>query len=88
MQLKDLVKPLDQMSNDELMERLRTVRHSRETIRPAARKHVERAEIKATRVKMGAMDKMLEGMSDSEREELLNQLKEQEAGSEQGTSEG
>lgn len=87
-QLKDITKPIDQMTDDELMTRLRTVRHSRETIRPAARKHIERAETKATRVKMSAMDKVLEGMSDSDREELLKQLKEQEAGSEQGTSEG
>ena len=74
MQLKDLVKPLDQMTDDELMTRLRTVRHSRETIRPAARKRVERVEVKAARLRVTTMDKMLEGMSDSEREDLLTDV--------------
>ena len=74
MQLKDLVRPLDSLSDEELLTRLREVRHRRETIRPAAKKHVERVEAKAARSRTSAVDKMLESMSEAEREELMNKL--------------
>jgi len=73
-QLKNLVKPLDQMSDDELIERLRTVRHNREVARPVARKRAERSEAKASRGKMSATEKLLAGLSPAEREQLLKQL--------------
>jgi len=77
-QLKDLVKPIDQQTDDELLARLREIRHRREIIRPAARKHVERAETKASRGKVASTEKLLENLTDDERETLLAKLLEQE----------
>lgn len=74
MQLKDLVKPISTMTDEELMERLREIRHRRSVERPAARARVERAEKKQTNKKLGALDKMLAGLSDAERQQLLAQL--------------
>ena len=74
MQLKDLVKPIDQLSDDELLDRLRTLRHKREVIRPAARKHVERAEVKVARKKVSELDKLVAGLSAADREALMKQL--------------
>jgi len=69
-----LVKTIDQMSDAELMERIREIRHNRETVRPAAAKHVERAETKTSRKKVSSVEKLLEGLSDAERASLLAQL--------------
>ena len=74
MQTNQLIKPIDQCSNDELMERLRTVRHSREVARPVAKAKAAKVEKKTSRVKMSAMDKLLDGMSDEEKQKLLAQL--------------
>jgi hypothetical protein len=76
MKLPDLVKPLDQLTDDELLERLRQARHNREVHRPAAKKLVERAEIKASRSRMSSMDKLLANLSDEDREALINKLEE------------
>lgn len=74
MQLKDLVKPLDQLSDDELMERLRATRHNREVARPVARRKATTAAKKESRAKLGKMEKMLAGLSDAEIQTLLKQL--------------
>ena len=74
MQLKDLVKPLDQMSDEELLARLREVRHNREVVRAARVKHVERAETKVSRGKVSAVEKLLAGLSETEKASLLAQL--------------
>ena len=74
MKIAGLVKTIDQMSDEELMERVRQIRHSRETVRPAAAKHVERAETKTSRKKVSSVEKLLEGLSEVERANLLAQL--------------
>ena len=74
MQLKDLVKTLDQMTDDELLERLREVRHRRSVERPAHRAHVERAERKESTKRMSALDKLLSSLSEAERDALMAQL--------------
>ena len=78
MQLKDLVKLIDQQTDDELLARLREIRHNREVIRPAARKRVERAETKTARKEAAGLNKLVENLSDAEREKLLAKLIEQE----------
>lgn len=83
MQLKDLVKPIDQMSDDELLERLREIRHRKTVERPAAKARVEKAEKKQSRSRMTAMDKMLAALSPEEQAELMKSLEEQN-----GTSAG
>ena len=74
MRLPQLIKPLDQQSDDELMERLRTIRYNREVIRPAAKRIVQKAKTKASRGRVSSVEKLLEGLSESEREALLKQL--------------
>lgn len=76
MQIKDLIKPMSSMTDEELLERLRQVRHNREHVRPAARKHVERAEAKQSRAKVSNTDKLVAKLSDAEREALIKQLQE------------
>lgn len=71
MQLKDLVKPISEMSDDELMERLRTIRHNRVTVRPAAKAHAKREASKGAVTRMKKVDKLLEGLS---REEIIKLL--------------
>jgi len=73
-QIKGLVKTLDQMSDEELLERLRTVRHNREVARPVAKRKAVKAETKASRARLGKVDKLLAGLSEAEREQLLKNL--------------
>lgn len=68
MQLKDLVKPIDQMTDEELAERLRTIRHNRTTARPAAKAHAKKAAKKGAQTRINKVEKLLEGLS---REELI-----------------
>lgn len=70
MQLKDLVKPIDQMTDEELMERLRTVRNNRVTSRPAAKAHAKRAANKGQQGKITKAKDLLAG-SGLTREQLI-----------------
>ena len=74
MQLNDIVKTLDQMTDKELLERVRELRHRRETIRPAAAKHVERSEKKASQKKVTGVEKLLGVLTHEERQALIEQL--------------
>lgn len=74
MKLPALVKTLDQMSDEELQERLRQIRHNRETVRPAAKKHVERSEAKTSRKRVSKVEDMLDALSPEDRAELIKQL--------------
>ena len=74
MQLKDLVKPLDKMTEEELMDRVRQIRHERSELRPAAAAIKERAVRKTTRKKLSATDKLLDKLTPEEREELFKQM--------------
>lgn len=74
MQLKDLVKPIDQMSDDELLERLRQIRHNRNTVRPAAKSHAKRAARKGQQGRISKVENILAGLSDEQRQQLLLEL--------------
>ncbi len=76
MQLKNLVKPIEQMTDDELLEQLRVVKSNREIVRSAVKKRTERVEKKASRGRVSATTKLLEGLSDEERAELIKKLEE------------
>jgi hypothetical protein len=78
MQLKDLVKPIEKMSDDELLEYLREVKQRRTVERPAHRAHVERAEKKTARGKAKKVTNIFEGMSAEERQRLIEQLQQGE----------
>lgn len=70
MQLKDLVKPIDQMTDEELAERLRIVRSNRISTRPAAKAHAKRAAKKGQQGKMTKAQDLLKS-SGLSREELI-----------------
>jgi len=74
MQMRDLVKPIDQMSDDELREHIRAIRHRREVIRPARAKIVERAVKKESKVRTSKVDKLVSVLSEEERLKLIAAL--------------
>lgn len=74
MQLDQLVKPLEDMSDDELRERLKELRHRRTVVRPAAKKRVEREANKGTVGKINKIAGLFDGMSDAEKAALIEAL--------------
>lgn len=78
MQLGDLVKPISQMSDEELIEHLRQIKQRRTVERPAHRAHVERAEKKVSRAKGKKVTSLLDSLSESERAALIEQLQQGE----------
>lgn len=74
MQLKDLIKTLDDLSEEELIERLREIRHRRSVERPASKAIVERHEKKQSRGRMSALDKLINSLSEEDRARLLADL--------------
>ena len=74
MQIRDLVKPIDQCTTEELLERVRGMRHRRETARPVAKAKAERAEKKATRAASTKVDKAVDSMSEEDRLALIKLL--------------
>jgi hypothetical protein len=76
MQLHDLVKPMEEMTDEELMERLRVVRNNRTTVRPAAQARAKKAAKVGGQARINKVESLLKGMS---REELLKLLQEGES---------
>lgn len=74
MQLTDLVKPIEEMTDEELAERLRTISHNRNTVRPAAATRAKKAAKKGAQTRMNKVESLLGGMTDAEKAELLKQL--------------
>jgi flagellar motility protein MotE (MotC chaperone) len=73
-QLLNLIKPIDEMTDEELEERIRTIRHKRDVVRPAAAKHVERAAKVGGQGKITKAADLLAGLTDEQRAELLAAL--------------
>lgn len=84
MKLGDIVKTLDEMSEDELQERLRAIRHRRTVERPVAKAREAKIEKRESRGRMTDLDRMLSKLKPEERQALIDSL---EIGNEQ-TSEG
>jgi len=74
MQLEDVVKPLDKMSDEELLAHLREVRHRRDTVRTASATRAGKAKGKAASKKLTGLANVMNAMSDEEREQLIAQL--------------
>ncbi len=74
MQLLNLVKPLDQMTDEELRERLQTIRHNRSVIRPAAQKHKEKPQKDAAKKQASKVDTLLKNLSPEQIKQLLLDL--------------
>lgn len=74
MKLTDLVRTIPDMSDDELREHIRDIRHRREVIRPAAKARVERAEKKIVRGTNTSAAKAVAKLSDADRLALIKLL--------------
>jgi hypothetical protein len=71
MQLADLVKPIEECSEDELMERLRGIRHNRSVGRPAGKAREKRATKKGAKGRIDKVKFLLNGLSREQLMELL-----------------
>lgn len=71
MQLQNLIKGMEDMSDEELTERLHELRHRREVIRPAAANRVRKEEKKVEKKATSGVEKLLAGLSPAELEALL-----------------
>lgn len=71
MKLKDLTKSISQMTDDELREHVRQIRHTKYVAKPAKAKHEADAKKVETRKRTSKADKMLAGMSEADKQQLL-----------------
>ena len=74
MQLDDLVKPLSALSDEDLMERLRQIRHNRTVARPAAAARKTRESNKGRVTKIHKTQGILSGLSNEALAQLLAEL--------------
>ena len=74
MQMTDLVKTIDNMTDEELLERVREMRHRRETLRPARADRVARVEKKTSRAKVNKTADLLDELSEEDRLKLIAML--------------
>lgn len=87
MNLTDLVgKSIEEMTDDELLEKLRVSRHNRHNQRPKVTKKATTTSAKAKHKRVSAVQAMLTGLSDSEKEALIAQLEQGEANAADGTT--
>ncbi len=73
MRLENLIKPMSDMTDEELTERLKQIRHNREVVRPAAkaRHHREQAKGKVSSKKVTQLETLLASMTPEERSKLI-----------------
>ena len=74
MQINQLIKPIDEMSDEELRDRIRELRHRRETVRPAAKARVERAVKKQSIKKQTQTEQLLASLSPEQLTALISSL--------------
>lgn len=74
MQINQLIKPIDEMSDEELRDRIRELRHRRETVRPAAKARVERAVKKQSIKKQTQTEQLLASLSPEQLAALISSL--------------
>ena len=72
--LDDLITPISSQTDEELMERLRSVRARREVIRPAAIKRQEKAARPARRAATKRVEGLIGQLTPEQRAELIKQL--------------
>lgn len=74
MQLKDLVKPISEMTDEELLARVREIRHRREVERPVAKNKAAKAEKKESRSRVTKTETLLSNLSQEEIQALIAKL--------------
>lgn len=73
-QILTLVKPMDEMSDEELREHLINIHRRREIERPAAKAKVAKAKERQAKPKMSAAEKLLANLSPEELAALMKEL--------------
>lgn len=71
MRLSDLTRNMSNMSDDELREHVRQMRHNKNVVKPAHVKRVQEVEKKESKHRVSKVDKAVAGMSATERAQLL-----------------
>jgi len=71
MRLSDLTKNLSNMSEDELREHVRQMRHNKNVAKPAREKRIQEVEKKESKHRTSKIDKVVAGMSTIEKAQLL-----------------
>jgi hypothetical protein len=71
MKLKDITKNLSDMTDSELREHVAHIRHNKYVAKPAKAKHISDAEKPEKKKRGSAVSKLLDGMSEDERAQLL-----------------
>ncbi len=74
MQINQLIKPIDEMTDEELNDRIRELRHRREVIRPAAKARSDRVVKKQTIKKQTQVERMLATLSPEQLATLIQSL--------------
>lgn len=74
MQMSDLIKPIEECSQEELVERLKQIRNMRTVTRPAAKTHEKRAKKKEGKVKVSKVEALLANLSPEDLQKLLEGL--------------
>lgn len=74
MKLSDLKQQLSSMSVEQLQQHIENIRHNKYVAKPAKAKREQDVVKKEVRKKASAVDKLIAGMSEAERLDLLKQL--------------
>ena len=74
MQLIDLIKPMDQMTDEELIERLKQIRHNRTVERPAAKAREKKSEKKGATGRIQKATDLFDKLSPADKERLKAEL--------------
>lgn len=74
MRLDDIAPSMEKMTDEELREHLRQIRHRRSVVRPAAKKIATKAAKKKTQKKMKKVEGLLDALTDEQKLALLKQL--------------
>ena len=74
MKLPDLTKNISNMSTEDLLAHVRTIRHTKYVAKPAVKHRADEAEKKEKNTKIRSVNKMLDGMSADEKRQLLLEL--------------
>jgi len=74
MKLKDITKDLRDMTDEELRAHIAHIRHNKYVARPAKAKHISDVQKPEKKKRVSAVNKLINGMSDDERQQLLLML--------------
>lgn len=74
MQLNDLYKPMSEMTDEELRERLQKIRHNRTIARPATVARAKKAASKGSVTRSNQLHAMFAAMSEEDKAQLLLDL--------------